>query len=311
MSGKSVVNVADKRTVHTDALDILGRVIVDTDKVGRDAIHLAVEPVIAGAKVFPGQDVGRLADGSFAAPTLTNGITKTLGIVDPFISKPIQQGEKFFLVIYPRQITTLRHVWEHPEFGAEVVNPALEPAPKLYHLILKNSGLNKINTIKGIRTIATLGLKEAKDLTDQTPSFIFENVPYEVAEIGYNHMKGIADVQIVEAKPQEKPELIVTFPEPVAQSTPAITQAQKESLVWITQFADDLKKSEYSDYAEGHTFDEIMAIAENYLDTGSYGYIGNSDIYDQDWKGFWMHFKVLTGREPEDGDDGGFFSCSC
>lgn len=38
MSGKSVVTVVDKRTIHTDALDILGRVITEDDKVGRDAI---------------------------------------------------------------------------------------------------------------------------------------------------------------------------------------------------------------------------------------------------------------------------------
>jgi ribosomal protein L7/L12 len=308
MSGKSVVTVTDKRTVHTDALDILGRVITDDDQIGRDAIHLAVEPVVAGQTLHAGMEVGRRADGTFGY----SNITKTLGIVDPFIRDIIQIGEKFLLVIYPRQITTLRHVWEHAEFGPEVRNPALKsPEPKTFHLILDTSGPNKINTIRAIRTITKLGLKEAKDLTDVTPSFIMENVSYDAALIGYNHMMQFAGVKIVEAKPQEKPELIVTFPEPVAQSTPAITQAQKESKAWITQFAYDLKKNEYDEYAEGHTFDEIMAIAENYLDTGSYGDIGNSDIYDQDWQGFWMHFKVLTGREPEEGDDGGFFNCSC
>jgi len=307
MSGKSVVTVTDKRTVHTDALDILGRVITDEDQIGRDAIHLAVEPVVAGQTLHAGMEVGRRADGTFGY----SNITKTLGIVDPFIRDIIQIGEKFLLVIYPRQITTLRHVWEHPEFGPDVINPATVTESKLYHVILESSGLNKINTIKTIRQITSLGLKEAKDLTDNCPSFVMEHVSYDVAETAYNHLKTVADAQIVEAKPQEKPELIVTFPEPVAQSTPAITQAQKESKAWITQFAHDLKKNEYDAYAEGHTFDEIMAIAENYLDTGIYDDIGNSDIYDQDWQGFWMHFKVLTGREPEDGDDGSFFSCSC
>jgi len=47
---------ADKRSVSTDALATLGTIIDDT--AGRDAIHLAVEPIIAGEKLYPGQDVG-------------------------------------------------------------------------------------------------------------------------------------------------------------------------------------------------------------------------------------------------------------
>jgi ribosomal protein L7/L12 len=306
VSGKSVVTVVDKRTVHTDALDILGRVITDEDNIGRDAIHLAVEPVIAGQTLHAGMEVGRRADGTFGY----SNITKTLGIVDPFIRDVIQIGEKFLLVIYPRQITTLRHVWEHPEFGPDVVNPAVDTTPKMYHLILKDPGPSKISTIKGIRAITLLGLKESKDIADNTPSFIMENVTYDAAMIGYNHIASIAGVQVVEAKSKEVAATSISHAVSVVVSSPAVSQDYKESKAWITQFAHDLKRSEYGDEDEGHTFEEIMAIADNYLDTGSYSYIDNSDIYDKDWKGFWLHFKVLTGREPEKGYDGGFFSCS-
>lgn len=85
MSGKSVVTVVDKRTIHTDALDILGRVITEDDKVGRDAIHLAVEPVIAGQTLHAGMQIGRRDDGTFGY----SNITKTLGIVDPFIQNVV------------------------------------------------------------------------------------------------------------------------------------------------------------------------------------------------------------------------------
>jgi hypothetical protein len=94
----------DKRSVFTDALETLGTIIDDTQK--RDAIHLAVEPVVAKAILFPGQDVA--ADGS------PNG--KHVGIVDPFLKKRVNPGEIFWLVIYPRQIKSLRHVWSHPDF---------------------------------------------------------------------------------------------------------------------------------------------------------------------------------------------------
>lgn len=97
---------ADKRSTHTDALATLGTIIQDG---GRDAIHLAVEPVIAGEALFPGQHIG-LLDGKATVKG------KMLGIVDPFLTQPVKEGEKFWLIVYPRQITSLRHVWEHPDF---------------------------------------------------------------------------------------------------------------------------------------------------------------------------------------------------
>lgn len=94
-------------TVATDALATLGTIIDET--AGRDAIHLAVEPVIAAHKLYPGQDVG--LDGIGHAWTCENPV----GIVDPFLKAPVQMGQRFWLVVYPRKITSLRHVWEHPE----------------------------------------------------------------------------------------------------------------------------------------------------------------------------------------------------
>lgn len=107
----------DKRTVSTDALEVLGTIIDDT--VGRDAIHLAVEPVIAGEILLRGQHIG-LIDG-LAYNDDNDGVTP-LGIVDPFIEGLINKGDRFLLVVYPRKITSLRHLWTHPEF------PEMTPA---------------------------------------------------------------------------------------------------------------------------------------------------------------------------------------
>lgn len=94
-------------TVTTDALATLGTIIDPTS--GRDAIHLAVEPVEAGEKLYPGQHVS-LKDG------IAMGSGKLIGIVDPFLPGAVHMGQMFWLVVYPRQITSLRHVWEHPAF---------------------------------------------------------------------------------------------------------------------------------------------------------------------------------------------------
>lgn len=99
----------DKRKVSTDALETLGNIIGPGER--RDAIHLAVDPVVAAELMVPGEDIGLLPDGraSRHAPTM-------LGIVDPFLKAPVQPGERFWLVVYPRQIHSLRHVWTHPAF---------------------------------------------------------------------------------------------------------------------------------------------------------------------------------------------------
>jgi hypothetical protein len=97
---------AEKRSVHTDALATLGTIIDET--AGRDAIHLAVHPVKAQVRLYPGENVG--VDGSKNDP---------VGIVDPFLRGCVEPGEMFWLVIYPRKITSLRHVWQHPAFPDE------------------------------------------------------------------------------------------------------------------------------------------------------------------------------------------------
>lgn len=100
---------ADKRSVHTDALETLGTIISANE--ARDAIHLAVEPVVAAQNLMPGQDVGFVAGG-------VGPCDAPVGIVDPFLKSPVLKGERFWLVVYPRQITSLRHVWTHPAFAA-------------------------------------------------------------------------------------------------------------------------------------------------------------------------------------------------
>jgi hypothetical protein len=99
----------DKRSVATDALETLGTII--DENAGRDAIHLAVEPAIAGGMLHPGEDVGFLENGTVGQ------CDKPVGIVDPFLKMPVKPGQRFWLVVYPRQITSLRHVWEHPAFA--------------------------------------------------------------------------------------------------------------------------------------------------------------------------------------------------
>lgn len=51
-----------------------------------------------------------------------------------------------------------------------------------FDVILTAAGANKINVIKVVREITSLGLKEAKDLVDGAPKPVKEAVPKEEAE---------------------------------------------------------------------------------------------------------------------------------
>jgi len=59
--------------------------------------------------------------------------------------------------------------------------PAVEEKTEL-NVILVAAGANKINVIKAVREVTSLGLKEAKDLVDGAPKAIKEGVNKDEAE---------------------------------------------------------------------------------------------------------------------------------
>lgn len=59
---------------------------------------------------------------------------------------------------------------------------APEPEKTEFTVVLTGAGANKINVIKAVREVTSLGLKEAKDLVDGAPKPIKENVSKEEAE---------------------------------------------------------------------------------------------------------------------------------
>ena len=67
--------------------------------------------------------------------------------------------------------------------AADLSNAAAAAEEKTeFDVILVEAGANKINVIKEIRTITSLGLKEAKDLVDGAPKTVKEAAPKAEAE---------------------------------------------------------------------------------------------------------------------------------
>ena len=64
--------------------------------------------------------------------------------------------------------------------GAAAAAPAEEKTE--FTVVLKDVGANKINVIKAVREVTSLGLKEAKDLVDGAPKTVKEGVSKDEAE---------------------------------------------------------------------------------------------------------------------------------
>ena len=68
--------------------------------------------------------------------------------------------------------------------AAGAAGPGAAPAEEKteFSVVLTGIGANKINVIKAVREVTSLGLKEAKDLVDSAPKPIKEGVNKEEAE---------------------------------------------------------------------------------------------------------------------------------
>jgi large subunit ribosomal protein L7/L12 len=59
---------------------------------------------------------------------------------------------------------------------------AVEEEKTEFNVVLKDAGANKINVIKAVREVTTLGLKEAKDLVESAPVTVKEAIAKAEAE---------------------------------------------------------------------------------------------------------------------------------
>lgn len=82
-----------------------------------------------------------------------------------------------------------------PAAGGGAAAPAAEEKTE-FTVILKDAGANKINTIKAVREVTSLGLKEAKDLVDGAPKPLKENISKDDAAAIAKKFDGIASVEI-------------------------------------------------------------------------------------------------------------------
>ena len=119
-----------------------------------------------------------------------------------FMRHPIVNGEEVIQAIKQMSVLDLADLVKtlENEFGVTAAAPmAMAAAPGAagaaaavaappeeeqteFNVILKNIGENKINVIKAVREVTTLGLKEAKDLVEAAPKAVKEAVNKDEAQ---------------------------------------------------------------------------------------------------------------------------------
>lgn len=83
----------------------------------RDAIHVACAPVVSKEILYPGQHIGFVEQGNTTLVSLKSN--NPIGIVDPFLKGCVYADQMFWMLLYPKTVTGLRHEWSHPAFAED------------------------------------------------------------------------------------------------------------------------------------------------------------------------------------------------
>lgn len=88
----------------------------------RDAIHVAILPVKAAEPLVQGTTVkvDNLGQATHARRE------EAIGIVDPFLSKAVEIGEKCWVFIFPGTVTGMRHHWALPAIDGDKTTESIE-----------------------------------------------------------------------------------------------------------------------------------------------------------------------------------------
>lgn len=138
----------------------------------RDAIHVAVAPVVASKVLWPGTHIGFVVEGD----TQRVGVVATpIGIVDPFLKHRVSSEERFWMFLYPRTITSLRHGWTHPAFLPEIESAGSDPISKAW--LRQYADRYDVSYAEMIE--ATRNYLKTGQYFSRGPTFEGENVPDE------------------------------------------------------------------------------------------------------------------------------------
>ena len=173
--------MADDKTLKT-----MGT--IHSEVMGRDAVHIAVVQIVAPRVLYSGAHVGPSGESAYT--------TITVGIVDPYLTEPVQPGGKCWLFLYPGSITSLRHEWTHPAFGAEErKGPLSEDAISQSKRWIEDYALASDKTYNAMMRAAKLW-QESEDYTYDNTEAYKEGSYYEKLEEFWHHYEIVTGTRV-------------------------------------------------------------------------------------------------------------------
>jgi hypothetical protein len=159
----------------------LGRIIERPQT--RDAVHIAVAPVEAGTKLAPGQSIKLDKKGSTVAVGSAN-LWDRLGVVDPYLGRSVEPGEKFWMFLTPGSIKSIRHYWTHPSFQDNDIldSPIKTEAAKVIEYWADEAGLSYEEILDGAKRYL------------QTGDYLCEGGRWEGFDVGDNFWDAYEEV---------------------------------------------------------------------------------------------------------------------
>jgi hypothetical protein len=101
-----------------DTIQTIGSTLKKEGDYERDAIHIAIMPVIVDDDYMaPGSEVKFVPGSKDTVRCVTNYSEQGIGIIDPYINRfngVLRKGDKVWLFLRPNSVTGMRHHWKHP-----------------------------------------------------------------------------------------------------------------------------------------------------------------------------------------------------
>lgn len=271
-------------------------------KAKRDAVHVAIAPVLAGEDLEPGS---RVIVQRFGLRKAYRATGEGTGVVDPFLTKTVLAGERFFVVLRPHTTTPIRHEWSHPDFdvvddgfecsGSVPEEPEEEPAVEMKLVVNDRRGPWDTDAVRGM----CRKMMETQDYS------AFPVLADALEESGFTESVWL-EMEGDDYYPLLKKLRSLDFEEEYDKFRLAAIFCSQET----HNAVDDVES--HGCYLGDLDFSSTMYAADRYIQCGAWGDDDYSRASLEDWADFWDAYYVLTGKRPGDtGMDQIPDSCSC
>ena len=270
----------------------LGQIIADPKSAKRDCTHLAVAPVQASEELEPGSFI-RLCPGS--STRVRYGL-RHIGIVDPFLTRRVQEGEWFWMYLTPGSIQSLRHEWSHPDFGDGEQEEEAEKVFGPRQIVPEEEDAVAPRPPDGPRWRTETVLALCRRMRDDKDYSVMPILADALEENGYEDKEGL----LASARRGDLPDFMAAVQVALVfsdESAAAVKVMKSAASVIGLEFTETMKAA-WSEYTDGESTDVSMSVSNACMDV--------------DWKEFWDAFEVVVLAEidPEyKGDQ--FFNCDC